>query len=524
MIKLRVFVSSVQKELAEERRAVKTLITSDPFLDEHCTPILYEDEPSMMRSAPQGYLEDLAKCQIYLVIVGFEYGKRVKGLSATHHEYHLAQKKEMPVLVCVQGDTKVQRDPATEDFLNEIRDDGHKYHRFAGLRELQKVVLDCLTKYIKANYHVAPTEKDAKASERTVATASWFDQQRVALLPEVNMPARVGWGDVDVGVARRLASSVADDHDATLDDREVQELLLRRGLLWLGQDDGKAYCSPSGILLFAKEPTRVYPHSCVRILRFSGDVRDPKPADFRDLNSPIPTALEEALAFIDKNTRHPLRVEGLRRLRLDEYPVNALREAIINALAHRDYEDVSRKVHIEVFSDRIEVISPGLLPGGVTLAQLRSGNVRPCSRNPVLAQGLRLLGLMEELGTGVVRMMKAMLDHGLEAPEYSFRDDCVVVTFRGPGDALEKIRTHDARAVFDVPPSVTESLTGNQKTILKELLQRGQCDVPQLAATLEVTGQAVRKDLAKLQKLALVEKRGQARATYYVLKESPSTP
>ena len=101
MLKLRVFVSSVQKGLADERRAVKSLITSDPFLDEHCVPILYEDEPSMLKPAPQGYLADLAKCQIYLVIIGSEYGRRFRGLSATHHEYHFAQKKDMPVLACV---------------------------------------------------------------------------------------------------------------------------------------------------------------------------------------------------------------------------------------------------------------------------------------------------------------------------------------------------------------------------------------------------------------------------------------
>ena len=138
MIKLRVFVSSVQKELATERHAVKTLIASDPFLDEHFVPILYEDEPSMLKASPQGYLNDLAKCQFYLAIIGSEYGARFKGLSATHHEYHFAQKKEMPVLVCVRGDNKVARDPATQDFIGEIKDDGHKYHRFHDLRELQR--------------------------------------------------------------------------------------------------------------------------------------------------------------------------------------------------------------------------------------------------------------------------------------------------------------------------------------------------------------------------------------------------
>lgn len=524
MIKLRVFVSSVQKGLADERRAVKSLITSDPFLDEHCVPILYEDEPSMLKPAPQGYLDDLAKCQIYLIIIGSQYGRRFRGLSATHHEYHFAQKKDMPVLACVHGDNKVQRDSAAEDLINEICEDGHKYHRFSDSRDLQRVVLTCLTKYVKDNYHVAPSLRDSEISHRSVAVASGFDQQRVALLPELRIPARVGWDDLDLGFARQLVLNAADDPSTSPSDSEVRELLLRRGLLWLSPEDREAYCSPAGVLLFAKDPARVFPQCCVRLLSFQSKERDPKPTDFLDISAPIPRALELALQFLDRNTRHPLRVAGMRRLRLDEYPVAALREAIINAMAHRDYEDASRKIHVELFRDRIEVISPGLLPGGVTLAQMRTGKVRPCSRNPVLAQCLRLLGLMEEMGTGVARMNQAMLDHGLQPPEYSHRDCHFVVTLRGPGKSLSKLKPETARPVFEVRPSLVDLLTPNQRTIVRELLATNQVEVPSLAATLGVTKQSVRKDLAKLQKLNLVEKRGAARATYYVLKEQLPGP
>ena len=524
MIKLRIFVSAVQKELTDERRAVKTLVTSDPFFDEHCVPILYEDEPSMLKPTPQGYLNDLAKCQFYLVIIGSEYGKRIKGLSATHHEYHFAHEKDMPVLVCVRGDYKVERDQAVQDFIDEIRNDGYKYHRFSDLRKLQRIVLSCLNEYIKTNYHLAPSSREAKTSQCTVETASMFDQKRIAMLPDLNMPSRIGWNDVDIEIARHLAQKTADDPSADMSTADLKELLLRRGLLWVSPEDKQVYCSPAGILLFSKDPTKVYPQSCVRVLAFPSAARDPKPIDFLDIAGPIPKALEQALRFIDKNTRHPLLVTGMRRLRLDEYPTAALREAIINALAHRDYEDASRKIHVELFADRIEVISPGLLPQGITLDHLRSGKLQPCSRNPVLAQGLRLLGLMEELGTGMVRMKQAMRDHGLKPPEYSYRDGHFVATFRGPGKEIARLKADHAIPVFEVRPSVAETLTKNQKTILRELLAKNQVQVPDLVVALRVTEQAVRKDLAKLTKLKLVEKRGAARATYYVLKEQIPTP
>ncbi len=519
MIKLRIFVSSVQKELADERRAVKTLVTSDPFLDEHCVAILYEDEPSMLKPASQGYLKELAKCQFYLTIIRSEYGKRFKGLSATHHEYHFAREKDMPVLVCVHGDSKVARDPAVQDFIDEIRDNGHKYHRFSDLRELQRIVLTCLTAYIRSNYHVAPSLREVRTSQCTVESASTFDQQRIAMMPTLNMPARVGWSDIDIEIARNLAQKSADDTFSKMGSANLKEILLRRGLLWISPEDRQVYCSPAGVLLFSRDPTRVYPQSCVRLLAFPNTARDPKPIDFLDLTSPIPKALEQALRFIDKNTRHPMLVKGMRRLRLDEYPIEALREAIINAMAHRNYEDATRKIHVEVFADRIEIISPGLLPPGITLEQVRSGKLLPCSRNPMLAQGLRLLGLMEELGTGVVRMKQAMQDHGLKAPEYSYRDGHFVVTFSGPGKKIASLNIDRATSVFEVRQSVIEMLTKNQKAIVRELLEQTQVQVPELAVVLHVTEQAVRKDMAKLAKLKLVEKRGAARATYYVLKE-----
>ncbi|MDA8125384.1 MAG: DUF4062 domain-containing protein [Deltaproteobacteria bacterium] len=524
MIKLRIFVSSVQKELADERRAVKALVTSDPFLDEHFVSILYEDEPSMLKPAPQGYLNDLAKCQFYLVIIGSEYGKRFKGLSATHHEYHFAHERDMPVLACLRGDDKIERDPAVQDFIGEIQDDGYKYHRFSDLRELQRIVLTCLNEYIKTNYHLAPSSREAKTSQCTVETASMFDQKRIAMLPDLNVPSRIGWNDVDIEIARRLAEKTADDPVADMTAAYLKELLLRRGLLWVLPEDKQVYCSPAGILLFARDPTRVYPQSCVRLLAFHGTARDPHPIDFLDITEPIPKALEQALRFIDKNTRHPMLVKGMRRLRLDEYPIAALREAIINALAHRDYEDASRKIHVELFADRIEVISPGLLPQGIRIDQLRSGRLQPCSRNPVLAQGLRLLGLMEELGTGMMRMKQAMQDHGLKPPEYSYRDSHFVVTFRGPGEDIAGLKADQAIPVFEVRPSVVETLTKNQKAILRELMAQNQVQVPDLAFALQVTEQAIRKDLAKLTKLKLVEKRGAARATYYVLKEQLPSP
>jgi len=91
MKKLRVFVSSVQKELENERIAVLSLINTDPFLNQHCEPILYELEPASPEESAKGCLKSLEACDIYLVIIWKEYGHVVERFSITHHEYRCAK-------------------------------------------------------------------------------------------------------------------------------------------------------------------------------------------------------------------------------------------------------------------------------------------------------------------------------------------------------------------------------------------------------------------------------------------------
>lgn len=91
MGKHRVFVSSVQKEMESERLAIASLITTDPFLMEHCEPVLFDREPITGRKASKPYLACLDGCEIYLLLINREYGRPHGELSATHQEYRHAQ-------------------------------------------------------------------------------------------------------------------------------------------------------------------------------------------------------------------------------------------------------------------------------------------------------------------------------------------------------------------------------------------------------------------------------------------------
>ena len=199
-LKLRVFISSVQKELASERLALQTLLTTDPFLQQHTIPVLYEREIHDIKPNDKAYLAVLDGCQVYVLILAKEYGDLVGYLSATHHEYRRALEHRLPTLICILGDSKLKREDALKEFLKEIKADNHTYSRFQSIEELQKICRDRLVKHIRENYHLEPTREEENMGLQTIQLASHFERQR---LPEPNM------NDLNVGLIRALVSCQA---------------------------------------------------------------------------------------------------------------------------------------------------------------------------------------------------------------------------------------------------------------------------------------------------------------------------
>jgi len=204
---------------------------------------------------------------------------------------------------------------------------------------------------------------------------------------------------------------------------------------------------------------------------------------------------------------------GLNRLRLDEYPVDGLREALVNAVAHRQYEDAGRKIILEIFADRVTLLSPGLPPRPITLANLRKGKYRPCSRNPVLAQCLSYFHRIEERGSGFRRMHDQMLDHGLDPPLLGTDMGYFQVTFPGPGDNIERLRIPEKQLV--VTPSVEVQLNERQKDMVSRLVGGEELTSRRCQELYKLSPQAVYEDFQKLVELGVARKIGSGRATRY---------
>lgn len=424
---LRIFVSSVQKELEDERLIVQNLLTTDAFLSAHCVPVLYEYEPAAPEKAFEGCLSTLDDCQVYLLIVGVEYGTKVGDLSITHAEYRRAKEKDFPVLAFIRGPRHLKREDGTTALQAELDADGLKYKRFGNVIELQKEVRAALVRLLEKRFGLSPTSDEDVIAGQTIEATSPFESQQLS---------RIEWAELEQEVLRRLVAKADGRPLGELDERDLLAAAVQRGLVWYDPESKKHFATAAGIVLLARDPSVVFPQCRILADAYRGVEPDGDPRDHEDIRAPMPVAVERAVAFVDRNTRHPMRVVGLNRLRLDEYPEEALREALVNAVAHRQYEDGGRKIMLEAFSDRVVISSPGMPPAPLTLPVLRKGKYRPCSRNPVLAQSLSYFHRIEERGSGFRRMKERMLDHGLDAPLLGADAGYFQVTLPGPGENL----------------------------------------------------------------------------------------
>jgi predicted HTH transcriptional regulator len=508
LAKLRIFVSSVQKELEHERAAIAQLISVDPFLLKHCEAVLYDKEPPVGRPNAKAYLDCLRSCQIYLLMVDLEYGRPAGDLSATHEEYRLAQAAKLPTLVFIRGlDSKrdAGREAKTKEFIDEIKRDGYKYVRFHDREDLRLAVRSGLYAVLEKEFSLKASQEESEDGEHLIEVASTF-----GALPMPDVSAQ----SLDAAALAGFVEAVIEQPEMRIWDDAPEHALVTRGLAM--QLPGEpAIVSRAAYLLFAPRPANRFPQAEILVDAYPETKVSGKPRGQLNVNAPLLAAIEQILEFVDKHTFHPTRVVGINNLTLDEYPVSALREALVNAVAHRNYEDASRKTTVQVFSDRIVVASPGYPPAPLTLAKLRKGNYRPCSRNPLVAQALATLKLMEQRGSGFARMRDAMLNHGLDASTFSEQDGYFVVTFPGPNGKYERLKVPEGAPGL-VSPAVEAQLNDRQKQILVEVQKAGSVTSGWCRKRFGVAYQTVYRDLGGLVELGLLVAVGRGRSTKYV--------
>lgn len=204
--------------------------------------------------------------------------------------------------------------------------------------------------------------------------------------------------------------------------------LMDLGVALPGESTADATVLRAAAVLFARDPGKFFPGATVQVVRREGVGPGPGPAAARtECTGPLTRILDDCLAFISKHTRQFSVVRGVRREILPEYPTLVLREAILNALAHRDYGLSGATVDVTIWDDRIEVRSPGSLPGHITVENMRQEHY---SRNRRIMRVLKAAGYVEEYGEGVDRMYREMEARLMEPPIFSAAEGSVTVTLQ----------------------------------------------------------------------------------------------
>ena len=193
---------------------------------------------------------------------------------------------------------------------------------------------------------------------------------------------------------------------------------LLRNMRLLDNLNGTPILTVAAVLLFGAKPQRLLPHSRLSAIALDGQDEDSDILDRKEITGRLPQIIEDTRVFLRRNVQVAAKELGFQREDQAQYDLNALGEAVINAIAHRDYSLSGSQIRLFVFSDRIEIRSPGLLPNSVTLDNIKLGV--HAERNRRIAGLLTHLGYMSAIGTGVPRLiirLSRQLSH--REPEYS---------------------------------------------------------------------------------------------------------
>lgn len=197
--------------------------------------------------------------------------------------------------------------------------------------------------------------------------------------------------------------------------------------------DEKVVPTNAGILFFGRNPQWHIIQAEVVCVLFRETMGASRYADRKIMTGTLQELIDGAEAFLNRYIAVGARVEGFKRIDIPEYSIEVLREAVINAVVHRDYSRSGESIRVFYYPDRAEVHSPGLLLPGITIEQMERGIVQSKLRNPVLASLLRdIPGYMERIGSGVRFMLDETKRLKLPAPHFQETGEFVVTFAQAP--------------------------------------------------------------------------------------------
>jgi ATP-dependent DNA helicase RecG len=312
----------------------------------------------------------------------------------------------------------------------------------------------------------------------------------------------------------------AEDYAERIEKRSLlnrrgmaRDVLVQRGCLARREKDlAPTY---AGILLFGRDPGRFLRSATITAARFAGTTMGDTFTK-QDIGGTLPDQIRAAELFLFDHLRRGVQLGAkMARDEQTEYPMEAARELVVNAVAHRDYSIAGDGIRLFIFADHLEVISPGLLPGPVTIDNIVDERY---SRNSVVVQILSDMGFIERLGYGVDRVIALMQDRDLPPPEFTetaggFRVRLFNARELTPGNPQVAPEPEITEENDILNPRQIKALNVLKNGSLPRITNK---DLQELFP--DVHAETIRRDLADLVNRGMLVKLGQKRGSYYILR------
>jgi len=480
----RVFISSVQEEFKEERRAIKEFIDQNFLLKEHFEVFLFEDTPAHSKSAEQSYLQEVQECDVYIGILGYRYGKFDKeNISPTEREFRTAQKAGREIFIFIKGNNSQndkKRDMGVQKLIKEIKDskNGYSYKRFNDKTELTNCVFESLVRFLKDSGLIDHNNFDERICHD--ATFEDIDENKVQ------------WFLKTAKAARKFSL----DPKLPLKDIFTHLDLLRKDRL-----------TNAAVMLFGKNPFHFLKQAEVKCLHLPG-VEIYKPfSSYQIYSGNLFEQVDKAVSFVLDIIKHAvIQQEHTPQFKRPfEIPVFAIQEAIVNAVVHRNYCNTSG-VQVMVFVDRVEVWNSGSLPPGLSVGDLKKPH-KSYPANPLLASAFYLADYAQRAGTGTLEMVKKCREQGAPEPEFDLE--------------RHNFRAILPRDIFTEDVLKRMDLNERQKQAIKYIKEHGQINNAIYQKISGAIRRTVTRDLTQLVSSGILQKRGiTGKGTTYVLKRT----
>lgn len=453
--RLKIFISSVQKEFQDIRRDLKAFLLGDAVLRRFISDVfLFEELPAKDRCADQVYLEAVERCDIYVGIFGYEYGYEDNdGVSPTEHEYDHATEHQKVRLIYVWGRDEKKRAPKMKQLIRKAGD-GLIRRRVEDVSALTAEIYASLVDYLDGMGALRISPFDTSACDG--ATLKQISRKRI---------------DWFIGTARRERGFPLKPKTTT------KALLTHLNLLENGKPTNAA------TLLFGVNPQRFHRPAETKCIHCHGTVYRRPFASQQIYTGDIFEQIDQARDFVLAKINRVVgtRADSITAPATYELPPDAVGEAIVNAIAHRDYHS-NASVEIRLFADRLEVWNPGVLPGTLTLESLRVDHPS-LPGNPLIAESLYLARYIEKAGSGIQMMIEQCSAAGLPEPDFEQRQGSFVNTLWRDWltkevlagynlNARQKKAVNHAKVTGRINNAQYRDLTGiSPRTALRELRQ-----------------------------------------------------